>query len=154
MLTARAAAALVAAAVPSSGAFLAAPASQRTHPHVRPATGGRRTTFTVAFTLRSTAGHTGLLATTYRIDVGAVRHLAARCLPPQPAVIESGAVGSIDRVALTSPSGGWCRGRYAARVFLQRGPYCPPPAAYGMPVPCPEFATQELSTGTARFRVR
>ena len=154
MLAARSAILLAAVGVPSTGALLAAPAGQRTHPHVRPSTGGRHTAYRLAFTLRSAPGHSGVLATDYRIDVAPVRHVPLRCVPPQPASVQSGAAGSIDRIVLTGPPGGWCRGRYTVTVFLERGPYCPPPAAYGPPVPCPEFATQELDTGTARFRVR
>ena len=153
MLAARAAL-LLAAAVPSAAGLIAVPPGQATHPHIRPGTGGRRTVFTLAFTLRSAPGHSGLLATDYRIGVEPARQVPVRCEPPQPPVVQTGAVGSIDRITLNAPTGGWCRGRYAATVFLERGPYCPQPTAYTAPVPCPEFATQELDTGMARFRVR
>jgi hypothetical protein len=149
MLLARTAVVLTAA-----GANLLAPAAQRTHPHVRPRSGGPATAFDLTFTPRSTPGHTGLFATDYRIGVSPVRHLSVPCQPPEPASIVTGGSGQIERVTLSGPAGGWCRGRYTATVYLERGPYCPPPAAYGMPVPCPEFATQELDTGTARFTVR
>ena len=38
-------------------------------------------------------------------------------------------------------------------VFLQRGPYCPKPVEGQPPTPCPEFATQELDTGSTSFTV-
>jgi hypothetical protein len=51
-------------------------------------------------------------------------------------------------VRLRAPRSGWCTGRYAVTVYLQRGPYCPGPGR-----PCPLFATREQPTGAARFRV-
>lgn len=148
MLSARAA-----IAVTAMGVNLLAPAAQRTHPHVRPRTGGPATAFMLSFTPRSTPGHTGLFATDYRIGVYSVRRAPIRCQPPEPANIVTGTAGQIERVTLSGPSSGWCRGRYTATVYLERGPYCPPPV-YGMPTPCPEFATQELDTGAAHFSVR
>lgn len=145
---------MIAVAVPSTGALLVASPGQRTHPHVRPATGVRHTTFAIAFRLRSAPGHRGVLATSYRVAVESVGRVPVRCEPPQPPIVQAGTIGTIDRMSLAAPAGGWCQGRYVVTVFLERGPYCPPPTAYTMPVPCPEFATQELSTGTARFRVR
>jgi hypothetical protein len=120
---------------------------------VRPATGGPRTTFALAFTLRSAPGHAGVFGTDYRIGVYADRRVPIRCQPPEPANIDTGTVGQVERIALSSPAGGWCAGRYTVTVYLERGPYCPPPV-YGTPVPCPEFATQELDTGRAHFTVR
>ncbi len=38
-------------------------------------------------------------------------------------------------------------------VFLERGPYCPPPTAGRPPTPCPEFATQELDVGDTHFTI-
>ena len=143
----------VAVALAALSAGLPAPPGQRTHPHVRPRTGGPGTTFTLAFTLRSQPGHVGVLATDYRVYVSANRHVPIRCQPPEPASVQTGTVGQVERLALLPPAGGWCADGYTVTVYLERGPYCPPPV-YGMPVPCPEFATQELDTGSAPFTVR
>jgi hypothetical protein len=149
---------LIAAALLSvSPGFVIPPASQQTHPHVRPHAGGRHTPFAVSFTLRSAPGHVGVFATDYRIDVRPVRPVRRRpaaCTPVAPGPVQSGSRGHMERIALNTPTGGWCRGVYQVIVFLERGPYCPPPPVYGRPFPCPEFATQELDTGGARFTVR
>jgi hypothetical protein len=144
----------VAALLAVSAGFLSAPASQQTHPRVSPRTGGRHTTFALSFTLRSAPGHVGVFATDYRIDVRPDRRRPAACTPVPPGPAQSGSQGHTERIALNAPTGGWCRGRYKVIVFLERGPYCPPPPVYGRPFPCPEFATQEVDTGSARFTVR
>lgn len=128
--------------------------SERTHPRVRPAIGRRFTSFALTFTLREAPGHRGVFAVEYRVQVTPPRGAAASCVPTQPPPIESGAAGTLEKIGLTPPAHGWCRGTHRATVFLQRGPYCPPPPAGKPPTPCPEFATQELDTGTAGFTVR
>jgi hypothetical protein len=60
----------------------------------------------------------------------------------------------LKQIKLTPPAHGWCKGTHRVTVFLQRGPYCPPPVQGQPPTPCPEFATQELDTGAAGFKVR
>ncbi|MHB8690934.1 MAG: hypothetical protein ACYDHH_06775 [Solirubrobacteraceae bacterium] len=144
----------VAALLAVSAGFLSAPANQQTHPRVSPHAGGRHTMFALSFTLRSAAGHVGVVATDYRIDVRPVRRRPPSCTPVPPGPVQSGSQGRVQRIALGPPTGGWCRGAYKVTVFLERGPYCPPPPVYGRPFPCPEFATQELETGSARFTVR
>ena len=148
-------AAVLASAAALSGAVAGAstPKPQRTHPSVRPATGGDRTTFRVRFTLRQTPGHTGVMETSYRVEVAPRRNAANSCWPTQPLAVTTGRKGQRVRVALPPPASGWCTGRYHVTVFLERGPYCPPPAD-GRPQPCPEFATQELDTGETHFTVR
>jgi hypothetical protein len=157
MLSARAAVAVAAAGAsllaPAAGAILLPAAGERTYPHVHPRTGGPATAFALSFRLRVTPGHTGLLLMDYRVGVYPLGRMPVRCRPPEPANIETGTAGRVERVALIAPAGGWCDGSYRATVYLERGPYCPPPV-YGMPVPCAEFATQELDTGSARFTVR
>jgi hypothetical protein len=139
---------------PESSGPVSVPDSERTHPKVRPAIGRRLTDFTLTFTLREAPGHSGVFAVEYRVQIAPPRGAAASCVPTQPPPIESGAAGALEKVKLTPPAHGWCRGRHRATVFLQRGPYCPPPPAGQPPTPCPEFATQELDTGTAGFTVR
>lgn len=96
-----------------------------------------------------------MLATDYRLQVTVPPHSpVARCSPARaPATIQSGAKGQVVRVGLAAPSRGWCAGRYRLAVFLQRGPYCPTPAAGAPPPPCPEFASQDLDVGDAHFVV-
>jgi PASTA domain len=126
--------------------------SESTHPRVRPIYGQAATSFTLTFTLRETPGHEGVLATDYSVLVTPLKP-GASCAPPQPPPIESGAAGETVQISLPAPAGGWCRGTYAVTVFLQRGPYCPPPQEGGLPVPCPEFALQDLDTGGSGFTV-
>lgn len=140
-------------ATPGSTESATVPNNQLTHPQVRPAKGGPLTSFALGFTLREAPGHQGAFAVDYRIQVTAPPRAAAGCTPNPPPTIESGAVGELQQIALQPPAHGWCRGTYRATVFLQRGPYCPPPVAGKPPTPCPEFATQELDTGTAGFTV-
>lgn len=129
------------------------PRGQRTHPSVSPITGDSSTSFELSFTLRQTPGHQGVVATDYRAEVAPHRGSANACWPPQPPPISSGQAGSIVKLALVSPAGGWCAGRYRVTVFLERGPYCPPPPK-AHPQPCPEFATQEMDTGRTHFTIR
>ncbi len=147
----------VVAPAPSSpggtGPPTASPA-ERTHPRVRPKVGGARTSFTLWFTLRQAPGHAGVLATDYRVQVSPPSHARASCWPAQPAPVQMGRKGETVRRRLATPSTGWCVARYAVTVYLQRGPYCPPPTAGKPPTPCPEFATQELKVGEVRFTVR
>jgi hypothetical protein len=140
-------------ATPKSPESANVPSNELTHPQVRPAKGGRLTSFTLAFTLREAPGHQGVFAVDYRLQVTAPPGAGASCMPTPPPTIESGAVGELEQIALQPPPQGWCRGTYRATVFLQRGPYCPPPVQGQQPTPCPEFATQELDTGTANFTV-
>lgn len=129
------------------------PRSQRTHPHVSPASGGPSSSFELSFKLRQAPGHQGAMATDYRVEVAPHHGAANGCWPPQPARVSSGKAGSIVTLALGPPPGGWCLGRYRVTVYLERGPYCPPPQN-GQPQPCPEFATQEMVTGRIRFTIQ
>lgn len=127
------------------------PRNQRTHPSVSPVTGDSSTSFELSFTLRQTPGHHGVVATDYRVEVAPYRGSASSCWPPQPSTISGGQAGTVVKLALAPPAGGWCVGRYRVTVFLERGPYCPPPQPH--PQPCPEFATQELDTGHTHFLI-
>jgi len=140
-------------ATPGSPGSANVPTSEFTHPQVRPAKRGRLTSFALTFTLREAPGHQGVSAVDYSVQVTAPLGAAAMCAPAPSPTIESGAVGELEQIALQPPAHGWCRGTYRAAVFLQRGPYCPPPVEGQPPTPCPEFATQELDTGTAGFTV-
>jgi hypothetical protein len=128
------------------------PRRERTHPHVSPTAGMTNTVFALSFKLRETPGHQGYLETDYRVQVSPRQGEANSCWPSQPATITSGQKGEMT-VPLNPPSTGWCQGIYRVTVFLERGPYCPPPQN-GQPQPCPEFATQELNTGHTRFTVK
>jgi hypothetical protein len=154
LLAGVAAAAPAAAAV--SSAWPSGTAGEQTHPSVRPHAGGPRTRFTLTFTLADAPGHVGVFATAYRIALAPARdRTAARCAPRTPGVVDSGTAGARVRVVL-APRGrrGWCAGRYRVTVLLERGPYCPRPAAGSPPTPCPEFATQDRDVGDTTFRVR
>jgi hypothetical protein len=121
---------------------------------VVPRTGRAHTRFSATLRLADAPGHSGVLATDYRLQLTVARkHVAPRCLPATPPNIDSGAANQIVRIPLTGPAAGWCAGRYTLSVFLQRGPYCPAPTPGQRPSPCPEFATQELDVGQATFFV-
>jgi len=128
-------------------------AGQQTDPHVRPRGGTPRTHFVAFFTVRDVLGHRGVLATDYRLQVDAPKGARASCAPPQPPIIATGRQGTVTRVALRAPAHGWCAGRHTVIVFLQRGPYCPPPAPGKPPTACPLFASQDLEVGAAQFTV-
>lgn len=129
-------------------------AQQQTHPVVRPRHGMRRSHFRLQFVLSDAPGHQGVTESEYRIAVDQPPRSRAACLAVSPADITSGAQGASVTVALRAPRYGWCRGVYTATVFLQRGPYCPPPQDGQPPQPCPEFATQDLQVGISRFTIR
>jgi hypothetical protein len=129
------------------------PANERTDPQIHPTSGSALTVFTLTFTLRDAPGHEGAMATEYRVQVTPPPGGRASCTVPQPAAIDSGTAGASERIALTPPAGGWCDGTYVVTVFLQRGPYCPKPVEGQPPTACPEFATQELDTGSTSFTV-
>ena len=93
------------------------------------------------------------MATEYRAQVTAPPGSRSSCMAAQPPAIDSGTAGATERIALPPPAGGWCRGTYLVTVFLQRGPYCPKPVEGQPPTACPEFATQELDTGSTSFTV-
>ncbi len=139
--------------IPEPSGLPQAPSGEQTHPRVRPAFGEPHTAFAVLFSLREAPGHHGALSVDYRVGVSRPARSPSSCASPQPSIIDSGAVGEVKRLVLTSPAGGWCAGRYRATVLLQRGPYCPPPVEGQPPTPCPEFASQELETGAATFTV-
>lgn len=129
-------------------------AAEQTHPSVSPRLGRAHTRFVARLTLANAPGHAGVLATDYRLQLTAPRGKpVSRCSPAPPMNIDSGVAGQTVRLTLAAPAAGWCTGRYTLTVFLQRGPYCPPPAPGQPPPPCPEFATQELDVGTAHFTV-
>jgi hypothetical protein len=139
---------------PGSPESAIVPTNELTHPQVRPAKGGRLTAFVLIFTLREAPGHQGVFATDYRVQVTQPPgSTAARCLPTPSPTIESGAANELKQIALQPPAHGWCLGTYRATVFLQRGPYCPPPTEGQLPTPCPELATQDVDTGTSGFTV-
>jgi hypothetical protein len=137
----------------ASPATTSVPSNERTDPQMQPTSGGRLTLFTLTFTLRDAPGHEGVMATEYRAQVTAPSGSRSSCVAAQPPAIDSGTAGASERIALTPPAAGWCRGTYLVTVFLQRGPYCPKPVEGQPPTPCPEFATQELDTGSTSFTV-
>src|SRR5579862_3459816 len=128
--------------------------AEQTHPSVRPRAGHAHTRFTASLTLANAPGHSGVLATDYRLQLSFGRkHAARRCSPPTPPNIESGSADQLVHIPLSAPEAGWCLGSYTLTVFLQRGPYCPAPTPGQPPPPCPEFATQALDVGHATFVV-
>jgi hypothetical protein len=129
------------------------PTNERTDPQIHPTSGTGLTVFTLTFTLGDAPGHEGVMATEYRVQVTAPPGSGSSCIAPQPPAIVSGAAGALEQITLTPRDSGWCRGIYLVTVFLQRGPYCPPPVEGQQPIPCPEFATQELDTGSTNFTV-
>lgn len=138
---------------PESSGPPKAPRGERTHPRLQPTIGGRHTRFTLTFTLRDAPGHRGVLAVDYHVQVAPPVGVRASCTPAELSPIDTGTGGAIEQVPLTPPAHGWCKGSYRVTVFLERGPYCPLPVV-GQPIPCPEFANQELDTGEASFTVR
>jgi hypothetical protein len=136
-----------------SGTALNVPSNERTDPQIQPTSGSALTVFTLTFTLRDAPGHEGVMATEYRVQVMPPPGSGSFCIAPQPPAIVSGTAGALEQVTLPPRAGGWCRGTYLVTVFLQRGPYCPPPMEGQQPIPCPEFATQELDTGSTTFTV-
>jgi hypothetical protein len=137
----------------ASPAMTSVPSNERTDPQVHPTSGGRFTVFTLIFTLRDAPGHEGVMATEYRAQITAPPGSRSACIAAQPPAIDSGTAGASERITLTPPAGGWCGGSYLVTVFLQRGPYCPKPVEGQPPTPCPEFASQELVTGSTSFTV-
>ncbi|MDX6689145.1 MAG: hypothetical protein QOG15_602 [Solirubrobacteraceae bacterium] len=127
---------------------------QQTHPKVHPRRGTRRSKFRVRFTLRDAPGHEGAIASEYDIRVDKPRRSRAACAAPDVPALTSGTRGSRRSLALRTPRHGWCHGRYAVTVILQRGPYCPPPPDGQPPPPCPKFATTEVDVGHATFSVK
>ena len=128
--------------------------AEQTHPSVLPRSGHAYTRFTARLTLADAPGHSGVLATDYRLQLSVpLKHVARRCSPAMPPNIDSGSADQVVRIPLTAPAAGWCTGRYTLTIFLQRGPYCPAPSPGQPPPPCPEFATQELDVGHASFVV-
>jgi len=129
-------------------------AAEQTHPSVLPRSGRAHTRFTAGLTLADAPGHSGVLATDYRLQLSVKRkHVTPRCSPPPPPNIDAGSANQRVHIPLTAPKFGWCVGRYTLTVFLQRGPYCPAPTPGQPPSPCPEFATQDLDVGHANFVV-
>ncbi len=127
--------------------------SERTDPQIQPTSGSALTVFTLTFTLRDAPGHEGVMATEYRAQVTAPPGSGSSCIAAQPPVIDNGTAGALEQITLTPAAGGWCEGTYLVTIFLQRGPYCPKPVEGQQPMPCPEFATQELDTGSTSFTV-
>jgi hypothetical protein len=129
------------------------PSNERTDPQIHPTSGSGLTAFTLTFNLRDAPGHEGVMATEYRVQVAAPPGSRSSCMAAQPPAIDSGTAGALEQITLTPPAGGWCGGTYLVTVFLQRGPYCPTPVEGQQPIPCPEFATQALDTGSTTFTV-
>lgn len=128
-------------------------AEQQTHPVTHPRHPTRRSRGRVQFTLSDAPGHEGVVETDYRIQVDKPAGSRQACSAPAPANVTSGTQGARVTVALPAPPHGWCRGRYAVTVFLQRGPYCPLPQDGQPPQPCPEFASQDLQVGRSTFLI-
>lgn len=126
---------------------------QQTHPVVHPRRPTRRTRVSVRFTLSDAPGHEGVVESDYRVQVDQPAGSRAACAAGAPTDVTSGTQGDKVTVPLPPPRHGWCRGRYTVTVFLQRGPYCPAPQDGQPPQPCPEFASQDLQVGRARFSV-
>src|ERR1022692_4703945 len=83
-------------------------AAEQTHPSVLPRTGRAHTRFTASLTLADAPGHSGVLATDYRLQLSAEqKHVARRCLPAAPPNIDSGAANQVVRIPLTGPAAGW-----------------------------------------------
>src|SRR5579863_1920682 len=102
--------------------------AEQTYPSVYPHAGRAHTRFTASLTLADAPGHSGVLATGYRLQLSVNRkHVARRCSPPPPPNIDSGSASQLVHIPLTAPESGWCDGRYTLTVFLQRGPFCPAP---------------------------
>jgi hypothetical protein len=141
-----------------------APSGDQTYPHVTPRAGGRHRTFKLSFTLAQAPGRSGYEYTDYRAVVSAPAHTRASCSPAQPAPVTSGSRGEVETIALHQPARGWCKGRYAVTVYLQRTQTCPPPVEPG-PSPniiCPLTPShvqpappvEDVNTGQAHFTVR
>ena len=126
---------------------------QQTHPWVAPIHATRRSHVTVTLMLADAPGHRGVVESDYRLQVDRPAGSRVACIAPAPPMLTVGAQGARVAVALSPPRYGWCRGRYTVRVFLQRGPYCPPPQNGQPPQPCPEFASQDLQVGHSSFVV-
>ena len=139
--------------LPSYPGTTSVPNNERTDPQIHPTSGSGLTVFTLTFTLRDAPGHESVMATEYRVQVAAPPGSRSSCMAAQPPAIDSGTAGALEQITLTPPAGGWCGGIYLVSVFLQRGPYCPTPVEGQQPIPCPEFATQELDTGSTTFTV-
>jgi hypothetical protein len=127
---------------------------QQTHPAVHPRHPARRSHVGVQFTLSDAPGHQGVVENGYRIQVDAPAGSRPACAAPAPPDVTSGTHGARVTVGLPHPRHGWCGGRYAVTIFLQRGPYCAAPQAGQPPQPCPLFASQELQVGRTAFVVR
>ena len=150
-----AAATTVAAPVPAARGYSPprAPASEQTHPHVHPTTGGGHTTFILTLTAGDDLGVRGVLQTDYRVSVSG--HANRGCVNTFGASIDRGSKGQRLTLKITQGAGpAWCRGRYHGLVVLERGPYCPKPAPGKPPRPCPLFPSRALDVGRFALRVR
>lgn len=128
---------------------VSAPPSEQTHPSVRPATGGPGTKFVLRLTVRDALGVHGVVQTDYRVSASGRGRGCSVGFARSPLL--SGQPGQ--RVSI--PMGTFpCVARYRGVVVMDRGPYCPRPAAGQPPRPCPEFASQSLVVGRFSFRVR
>lgn len=127
---------------------------QQTHPRLVPRRARRTSRVAVHFTLADQPGHSGVVATDYRVQVDPPAGSRPACRGMAPATVDAGTRGAVVRVPLARPPHGWCVGRYIVTVFLQRGPYCPAPAPDQPPQPCPQFASQDLDVGRAGLTVR
>lgn len=127
-----------------------APATEQTHPDVRPHTGGPHTTFVLTLTAGDDLGVHGVVRTDYAIRASTGR---TGCHDAFAANLTAARKGQRLSLALRPQRTGWCRGRYAGTVLLVRGPYCPKPGPGQPPRPCPEFASQALDAGRFAFRV-
>jgi hypothetical protein len=125
-----------------------APASEQTHPKVRPARGHPATRFVLELTARQRLGATTGSSADYRVTVSRAGGGCGDALE-----ISSAAAGAHLRRTLRPPSSaGWCRGRYAGSVILDRAPSCAP-QANGRPVACPDFMLAPVVVGRFGFTV-
>ncbi len=139
-----------------------ATSQQQTHPSVSPRVGGKRTTYTVSFTMQQTPRRVGTLRSYYRVEVSPPAHAGSSCTPAQPGPITSGTAGSMSRVRLHPTARSWCAGRYHVTVFWQSFSSCGPPIDREMLV-CPEspgiepsnpLPYENLDVGDTHFTVR
>ena len=115
---------------------------------VRPAVGGRRTPFVVAF--RAAAGRPVSRSLARRWLVTATGPRRSGCVSTAFGTATLVPPGSLAHVSLTAPSKsrGWCEGTYQGRVELLLAPVCAPGQA------CPTYIVNGGTIGRFSFRVK
>jgi hypothetical protein len=138
--------AALAALLASLAACGAAAPGRRAGVSVRPARGGPRTAFVVAF---ATPVRLGRGATTIRAAAVSARGPArAGCdSSAAAAAVARARAGAGERVALR-PRGRWCAGRFRGEVLVLQRPRCRPRRL------CPQYVLLLRRVGRFSFRVR